>query len=142
MAIVSVSAISIGLIWAGTHQIGIAHQSPAFSGVEWGLAIALLIAGGFLLASLVIRVDIRQSFDAWTFAAIGGVPVLILAYCTYAQAVGPIRVLDKLLGWAIPYGHVGLAVIVGFALAAAVQVHPPTPVVTEESIAALSLPKE
>ena len=140
MAIVSVSLIAISLTWAGTHQMGLAHMSERFSALEWGLAVALLIAGGFLFASLLIPVDIRQRMDFWTFIVIGGVPTAVLAYGVYAEAVGPLRAFDKVFGWAIPYGHVAMGVIIGVALAAAVQVRPPAPVVTEESLSVLVLP--
>ena len=141
MALVSVSLIAISLIWAGTHQAGLAQMGGAFSPVEWGLAVGLLIAGGFLFTSLVIHIDIRQRFDVWTFVAIGGVPSAVLAYSMYAAASHEIRVLDKLLGWASPYGNVAMGLLVGFALAAAVQVRPQIPVVTTENLSALSLPE-
>ena len=139
MAMVSVSLIALALTWAGTHQIGLSHRAASFSLIHWVLAIGLLIAGGFLFTSLVIHVDIRKRFDAFTFVAIGGVPAAVLAYATYAEVAGSMRVLDKLLGWATPYGVVAMGVLVGFALAAAVQVRPQYPVVTAENLSALSL---
>lgn len=140
MALVSVSLVALALTWAGTHQIGRAHMASGVAIVEWLLAIGLLVAGGFLFTSLVIHVDIRTRFDAWTFVAIGGVPIAVLVYGMYAEMISSIRVLDKLLGWAIPYGHVAMGLLVGFALAAAVQVRPPAPVVKTENLSVLSLP--
>ena len=139
IGVLSVSLITVFLIWAGTHQIGLAHLAGGYRVVEWILAVSLLIAGGFLLASLLIPVDIRQRFDFWNFFAIGGLPMAVLAYGAYMHAVGEIRVLDKILGWADPYGHAAMGIIVGVAVAGAVQVRPPRPVVTEEQLSVLSV---
>ena len=112
-----------------------------FSGIEWGLAVGLLVAGGFLFTSLIVQVDIRQRLDAWVFVAIGGIPTAVLGYGIYALGVGEVRVLDKLLGWATPYGLAAMGMLIGFALAAAVRVRPPIPVITSENLSTLSLPE-
>ena len=141
MALVSVSLISISLVWAGTHQIGLMHMAGGFSLIDWSLSLGLLLSGGFLLASLLIEVDIRRRFDAWAFTAIGGIPTAVIAYGIYSGAFGPVRVLDKALGWAEPYGYVAMGLLIGFALAAAVKVKPPEPIVSDESLAVLTLPE-
>ena len=135
----SVSLLAVSLIWAGTHQIGITQMEGINSFVEWMLAVGLLIAGGALLASLLIPVDIRQRFDFWTFCSLGGLPILVLGYGVYTLSFGPVRGLDKMLGWAIPYGLTAMGVVVGFALAAAVRVKPRSPIVTDEQLSTLSI---
>ncbi len=142
MMIVSVSLVAIALTWAGTHTYGRAQMADSFSVVSWGLMIGLLMAGGFLFASLIMPVDIRQRFDVWTFLAIGGVPLATIVYAVLDQAGVQLRVLDKLLGWVIPYGLVAMGLLLGLALAAAVQKRPPIPVVTDDSLSPLSLRDE
>jgi len=141
MAQVSVSLIVISLIWAGTHQVGLAQMGDSFFGIDWGLAVGLLVAGGFLFTSLIVQVDIRQRLDAWVFVALGGIPTAVLGFGIYALGVGEVRVLDKLLGWATPYGLAAVGMLIGFALAAAVRVRPPIPVITSENLSMLSMPE-
>ena len=73
--------------------------------------------------------------------AIGGIPTAVLGYGIYVLAVGEIRVLDKLLSWAISYGLAEMGLLIGSALTAAVRVRPPMPVVTSENFSTLSLPE-
>lgn len=135
----AVALVAIGLTWAGTHLLGRAEMKENFSPVDWVLLTGLLMAGGFLLTTLIIPVDFRQRFDLWTFFTIGGIPLATIAYAVLADLGVDVRVLDKLLGWAVPYGIAAMGLVLGFAVGAAVEKRVPTPTVTPEALSTLSL---
>ena len=135
----AVALVAISLTWAGTHLLGRAEMKESFSPVDWFLLVGLLMAGGFLLTTLIIPVDFRQRFDLWTFFTIGGIPLATITYAILTDLGVNVRILDKLLGWAVPYGIAAMGLVLGFAVGAAAEKRAPTPTVTPESLSTLAL---
>lgn len=115
-----VGLVVVALIWSGTHTLGrVFSYSSEFPAARWFLGLALLIAAGILVASLLQPIDVKAPFDAGRAAVIAAVPLLVLAYSYLEMEFGvDWFLLEKVAGWARPYGHSALGMLVGVGIAA------------------------
>jgi hypothetical protein len=115
-----VGLVVVALAWSGTHILGqVFSYSSEFPASRWFLGLALLIAAGILVASLLKPIDVKAPFSVRRAAVIALVPLIVLAYSYLEMEFGADWfLLEKVAGWAHPYGHSALGVLVGVGIAA------------------------
>ncbi len=114
-ATLGIVALSMALLWAGTHQLGALYaERPYFSSVRWVGSLALLAAAGFVFANVIRPVDVRAKIDWRRIAAVVSLPTLVLLVCwTSLEFQYTNSLVDTLFTWASPFGHGILATLVG-----------------------------
>lgn len=115
----ALAILILALVWAGTHLLGRAFAVTAdLPASVWGLGLAILTAAGFLTASLLRPLDIKTRFDLKKALPVIAIPAAVLGYSYLAMEFHiDWFLVDRIAGWASPYGHSALAFMLGVGLA-------------------------